>query len=141
MLFGLLLMFYTIFISNSETRSSYSLKFDLHKRKRTDKANAMIVATDYDWLLKTLKTCEMYLVWNKLPDWVAWNCVHTFKAKVWLWNRKDLTHLLYLPKIQNMTSLLFKAWLSVRFNLHNLFKVIMFRLKKKIPYMKPGFET
>ena len=62
MLFGLLLMFYTIFISNSETRSSYSLKFDLHKRKRTDKANAMIVATDYDWLLKTLKTCEMYLV-------------------------------------------------------------------------------
>ena len=55
-------MFYTIFISNSETRSSYSLKFDLHKRKRTDKANAMIVATDYDWLLKTLKTCEMYLV-------------------------------------------------------------------------------
>ena len=26
----------------------------------TDKANAMIVSPDYDWVLKTLRTFEMY---------------------------------------------------------------------------------
>ena len=27
----------------------------------TDNTNAMILATDYDWVRKTLRTCEMYL--------------------------------------------------------------------------------
>ena len=31
----------------------------------SDKANATIVSSDYDWVWKTLRRCEMYLVWNK----------------------------------------------------------------------------
>ena len=51
-------------------------------------ANAMIVSPAYDWVSKTLKTCEMYLVWKKQMTRLLIYFTCETKLDLWTWYRR-----------------------------------------------------
>ena len=61
--YGVFLTFYAIRQKSSNLYPTYPVSYWPVNKPVTH--NTMIASPDYDWVSKTLRTCEMYLVWTK----------------------------------------------------------------------------